>query len=227
MQMLEENWEKIFRDAFSQDDIPVMPVRKVIYPFETWHEEVTNPKLLKKLLECYENGKYIGMIYSPKGEKSLPLIGAIGTLAAFSMQRLNKKTYVVKYMGLPRFETIKYLEKGTLYPKTDVEYFCDDDDEDENQLQAELETVLNLMKETDKIRGYSGTNDAYLDSIKKLPKCGLCISFYIMKFWSGDTETRHYMLGLRSTILRLQYAAGLIYKYNQNEAIGERLSRNN
>ncbi len=40
-------------------------------------------------------------------------------------------------------------------------------------------------------------------------------------------ETRHYMLGLRSTILRLQYAAGLIYRYNRNEAIGERLSRNN
>ncbi len=224
--MLEENWKEIFSEALSQDEIPVMPVQKVIYPYEWWHEEVTNPELLEKLLECYENGKYIGMIYSPKGEKDLPLIGSIGTVAAFSMQRLNKKTYVVKYMGLPRFESIKYLEKGTLYPKTEIEYFSDDD-EDENQLQAELDRVFNLMAETDRIRGYSKTNKATLESLKKMQNSGVCFSFFVLKFWSGIPETRHYMLGLRSTILRLQYAAGLIYKYNRNEAIGERLSRNN
>jgi len=220
-----------FFDAFSQleedDSIPVIPMRKVLYPYESRHEEVTDPKLLKVLLGIYETKRCVGMLYNADGEKSLPVIGSIGTIAAFGMQKINEDRYIVKYLGLPRFTTIEYLEYDTIYPQTEYELFFDDENEDKGEILSTAEHLVYLMKETDRIRGFKkkfgGDPQRILDSTNG----AVALSFFVMKFWGGLHETRHYMLNLRSTVERLEHAIHLVSEYNKKEAVGEHFSRNN
>jgi Lon protease-like protein len=223
--IFEENWEDIFRAAIDKTEIPIMPRKKVIYPYEWWHEEIKNPIMQKVLLEAYNKGKYIGMTYSEKGDNSLPPVGSIGTIAAFSLQKVNKKKYLVKFMGLPRFSTVEYLIKGTIYPVARIEYF-EDEAEDPKEIRKVVERVVALMEETDRIRGTPSQRHRWLEMVDN-PGGLEALTYGTLKYWSGNTETRHYLLGLRSAIKRLEYLQGLIYHYNRNEAIAEGLRKNN
>lgn len=222
--------DEIF-EAFSQleedDSIPVIPMRNVLYPYEWRHEVVTDPKLLEVLLGVYETKRCVGMLYNTDGEKSLPVIGSVGTIAAFGIQKLGENGCLVKYVGLPRFKTLEYLEYDTLYPQTEYEIF-QDEDEDEDEVLSAARHLVELMKETERVRGYRKKNfvgDPYkmLDS----PRGAVTLSFFIMKFWGGLHETRHYMINLRSTAERLKHAIHLVSEYNKNEAVAERLRHNN
>jgi hypothetical protein len=220
--MLEEDWIEIFAEIYEQDVIPVMPRQKVIYPYEWWHEEITDPEQLKILLKAYENGKYIGMIYSPEGDDLLPPVGSVGTAAAFAMQKVNDSRYLVQFRGLPRFTSLKYLDEATIYPMTEVEFF-EDFAEDPAVLRSELIKTIELMEETERIRGFKSKR-GNVRALLKGETGAFCISFFLMKFWAGLHETRHEMIRMRSTLERLRHAQGLVAEYNKNEAVAERLS---
>jgi Lon protease-like protein len=223
--IFEEKWEEILLAATKTNVIPIMPRQKVIYPYEWWHEEITNPIMQKVLLEAYEKGKYIGMTYSPKGDSSLPPVGSIGCVAAFSLRKVNKKKYLVKYMGLPRYTVEEYLMQGTIYPTARIEYF-EDEDEDPKEIRKAVEYVVELMEETDRIRGTKSNVHGWLEMVNT-PGGLEALTYGKLKFWSGDHETRHYLLGLRSAVKRLEYLQGLIYHYNRKEAIAEGLAKDN
>lgn len=225
-ELFEDDWFKILVESDEPEQIRVMPVRKVIYPYEEWYEQVTNPDLQKLLLAEYETTKFIGMLYSPGGGKSLPPLGTLATGTVFSLKQINPKNFMVKYFGWMRCETLEYLEKDTLYPLTEVEYFEDDEEEDEQAIRRELERTCELHEETTRIRGYQdqkGSLRMFLDS----KRSATMVSFWLMKNWGGIPETRRDILALRSTVKRLQYANALIAQYNKKEAVAERNARFN
>lgn len=226
-ELFDDDWFKILGESGDLEQIRVMPVRKVIYPFEEWHEQVTNPDLQKLLLGEYETTKFIGMLYSPNGGKSLPPIGTLATGAVFSLKQINPKNFMVKYFGAMRCETLEYLEKDALYPLTEVEYFEDDEEEDPEAIRRELELTCELHEETTRVRGYQdqkGSLRMFLDSRRSAAHM---VSFWLMKNWGGNSETRCHMIALRSTVKRLRHANALIYAYNKKEAVAERNARFN
>lgn len=184
--------------------LPLFPLPLVLLPNELLPLHIFEPRYQQLLKDVALDTKMFGVsFFEPQEQFSeKPLTGSIGCVAEVrEVQALPDGRSNVLTIGIIRYYLIDYVDAGEPYLVGDVEFF-EDDEEDEQLLNPLAEEVFMLFRRIAKAaHKLSGERVAFPDIPQAAPEQ---LSFLVTAAFSLEPALKYQLLETRSTSQRLE-----------------------
>lgn len=148
----------------------------------------------------HSEDKMFGVSYLAPDQNSAPA-GSVGCVAEIKSVKLSKTGgKIAKICGVARYRILEYVEAGKPYPTAKVEYFADEPEDDEANVESALELAQQMKQVMDKTAASLNVKTDF--PVLNFPP--VMFSFVLPELFNFDTEVRLEFLNLRSTAERLK-----------------------
>jgi Lon protease-like protein len=192
-------------------DLPIFPLGIVLFPGTPQLLHIFEPRYRQMLADCLEGDRRFGVAYVRAGETGQPAPGAVGCSALVRETRLlpDGRSHVLAE-GDQRFVLREYLTTDLPYLMARVEPF-DDDDGDAPQLAEAAGDARALFARF--AHGLQTLSDRNADQLD-LARDPRQLSFQIASALEVDADIKVELLGLRSTLRRLNTLSRILRPLN-------------
>lgn len=185
-------------------ELPLFPLSVVLFPGMPLPLHIFEPRYRQMLDDIRAGNSLFGLLYfdASNSENEVPALGSIGCVAKvtdthpFADGRSNILT-----VGVIRYRIEKYVEHGNPYLTARVNYF-EDDDEDDEAVQESSRQVAEIFTRIARAVRIINDERSHLPDIADTEPQRL--SFLVAAAMEVDTEVKQELLELRSTSERLR-----------------------
>ena len=200
----------------STRELPLFPLPVVLFPGMPMPLHIFEPRYRKLLSDIRAGENLFGLSYFDSGssEKDFPPAGHIGCVAEVTeTQALPDGRSNILTVGVVRYQVTAYVERGDPYLVARVEYF-EDDQEDEQELSMTSRDVAGLfMRVAGAIRILNDERGNLPDISDTEPQK---LSFLVAAAMEIESETKQELLELRSTQERLRRLRDMLKRVISN-----------
>ncbi len=183
--------------------LPLFPLSLVLLPNEILPLHIFEPRYQQMLKDVTLDKNIFGVSYFEPREDFIekPATGTIGCAAEVrESQTMPDGRSNVLTIGVIRYRLIDYIEAGEPYLVGDVEFF-EDEEEDENILNPLADEVFTLFRRVAKAAyKLSGERGVFPDVQQTEPQA---LSFLVTAAFNLEPELKYQLLETQSTIERL------------------------
>ena len=183
--------------------LPIFPLPLVLLPNELLPLHIFEPRYRKMLEDVALEKNMFGVSYFEPQESFIekPLTGTVGCVAEIrEAQMMADGRSNILTIGVVRYRLIDYVEAGEPYLVGDLEFF-EDDEEDENQLNSLADEVYAIFRRVAKAaHKLSGERGVFPDVPQTEPQS---LSFLVTAAFNLEPNLKYQLLEMRSTIERL------------------------
>ena len=183
--------------------LPLFPLSLVLLPNEILPLHIFEPRYRQMLKDVALDRNIFGVSYFEPREDFIerPATGTVGCAAEVrESQTMPDGRSNVLTIGVIRYRLIDYIEAGEPYLVGDVEFF-EDDEEDENLLNPLADEVFTLFRRVARAaHKLSGERGVFPDVQQTEPQA---LSFLVTAAFNLEPELKYQLLETQSTIERL------------------------
>jgi ATP-dependent Lon protease len=188
------------------DELPLFPLPVVLFPGAPLPLHIFEPRYRKMLRDVRASNNLFGVSYfeASASEYARPPLGHVGCVAeVVEVQPLPDGRSNILTVGLIRYQTIEYVESDEPYLIARVQFFEDDEEEDEALLRERAREVSELFLRI--ARAVRILNDESARELTEIPETDPeRLSFLIASAIDLEGEIKQELLEMRSTLKRLE-----------------------
>lgn len=185
-------------------ELPIFPLAVVLFPGVPLPLHIFEPRYRQLLEDIRINNSLFGVSYfdASGGAHELPPAGHIGCVAEISQtQKLPDGRSNILTVGVIRYRIEEYLERAAPYLVARVNFFEDEDEDDESLRESSREVAETFTRIAGAVRTINDERASLPDISETEPQR---LSFLVAAAMEVDTEVKQELLEMRSTAERLR-----------------------
>jgi len=191
-------------------ELPLFPLPVVLFPGVPLPLHIFEPRYRQLLKDIGRTNNLFGLAYfdSTTADRDLPAVGQVGDVGEVTeTQTFPDGRSNILTIGVVRYRIESYVERGDPYFVARVNYF-DDNDEDENELsKAATEVAETFTRIAQAVRTINDERLNLPDISDTEPQK---LSFLVAAAMEVEVEVKQELLELRSTSERLERLKGML-----------------